>query len=129
MKEMKEYDCFVSKPHIRTLGEKQTTNISKKQRWKKTRKLLETKYCSGDLIKGRSNWIISLVRCSGPFLKWTIKELRDTEITTRKLKKIHNLLHSRDNIDRFYGSRKGKRGRKFASFEDCVDAVILGIKE
>ena len=39
-----------------------------------TRKLLETKLYSRDLIKGINTWAIFLVRYSGPFLKWTKEE-------------------------------------------------------
>ena len=46
-----------------------------KEHLRRTRKLLEIKLCSRNLIKGINNWAVSLVRYSGPFLKRTRKEL------------------------------------------------------
>ena len=37
----------------------------------RTRKLLETKLSSRNLIKVINTWAVPLVRYSGPFLKWT----------------------------------------------------------
>ena len=42
-----------------------------KEYLKRTRKILETKLSSRNLIKGINNWAVLLVRYSGPFLKWT----------------------------------------------------------
>ena len=73
---------------IRTLGEKETyrylDNLEadtikqvemkdkiKKEYFKRTRKLIETKLCSRNLIKGINTWAVHLVGYSRPFLKWT----------------------------------------------------------
>ena len=75
---------------IRTLGEKETYKYLgileadtikqveikdkiQKEYLRRTRKLLETKPSSRNLIKGINTWAVSLVRYSGPFLKWTRK--------------------------------------------------------
>ena len=42
---------------------------------------------------------------------------------TRKLMTMHKALHSRDDVDRLYVSRK-EGGRGLASIEDTVDASI-----
>ena len=42
---------------------------------------------------------------------------------TRKLMTMHKALHSRDDVDRLYVSRK-EGGRGLASVEDSVDASI-----
>ena len=73
---------------IRTLGENETykylgileadtikqvemkDKIGKKY-LRRTRKLLETKFSSRNLIKGINTWAVPLVRYSWPFLKWT----------------------------------------------------------
>ena len=65
---------------------------------KRTRKLLETKLCSRNLIKGINTWAVSLVRYSGPFLKWSRDEQMDQR--TRKLMTMHKALHPRDDVDR-----------------------------
>ena len=43
----------------------------KKEYLRRTRKLLETKLCSRNLIKGINTCTVPLVRYSGPFWKWT----------------------------------------------------------
>ena len=47
-----------------------------KEYLRRTRKLLETKLNSRNLIKGINTWAAPLVRYSGPFLKWTRDELK-----------------------------------------------------
>ena len=73
---------------IRTLAEKETykylgiieadtikqvemKNKIQKEYLRRTRKLLETKLNSRNLIKGINTWAVPLVRYSGPFLKRT----------------------------------------------------------
>ena len=77
---------------IRTLGEKETykhlgileddtiNQVEMKEKIKndyirKIRKLLETKLCSRNLIKGTNNWAVPLVRYSEPFLKGITEEI------------------------------------------------------
>ena len=91
---------------IRTLGENETykyfgileadtikqvemKNKSKKEFCRRTRKLLETKFSSRNLIKGINTWAVLLVRYSGPFLKWTSDELKQMDQRTRKLMTMH----------------------------------------
>ena len=91
---------------IRTLAEKKTykyfgileadtiKQVEKKEKIKKKylrriKKLLETKLCCGNLIKGINTWAVSLVRYSGPFLKWTREELKQMDQRTRKLMTMH----------------------------------------
>ena len=47
---------------------------------KRTRRLLETKLCSRNLIKGIHTRAVPLLRSSGPFLKWKSDKLRHKEI-------------------------------------------------
>ncbi len=47
----------------------------------------------------RNTWAILLLRYSRPFLKWTKEELEQTDQRTR-------VLHTRDNFDILYASRK-----------------------
>ena len=47
-----------------------------KEYLRRTRKLLETKLKSRNLIQGINTWTVPLVRCTGPFLKWTRDELK-----------------------------------------------------
>ena len=101
--------------------------IQKEYLWR-TRKLLETKLNSRNLIKGINTWAVPLVRYSGPFLKWTRDELKQMDQRTRKQMTMHKALHPRDDVDRLYVSRK-EGGRGLASIEDSVDASILRRKD
>ena len=47
---------------------------------------------------------------------------------TRKLMTMHKALHSRDDVDRLYVSRK-ERGRGLASIEDSVDTSIQRLED
>ena len=50
-----------------------------KEYLRRTRKLLEAKLNSRNLIKGINTWAVPLVRYSGPFLKWTREELKQMD--------------------------------------------------
>ena len=47
---------------------------------------------------------------------------------TRKLMTMHKVLHSRDDVDRLYVSRK-EGGRGLTSIEDSVDASIQRLED
>ena len=99
-----------------------------KEYLRRTRKLLETKLSSWNLIKGINTWAVPLVRYSGPFLKRTRDELKQMDQITIKLMTLHKALHPRDDVDRLYVSRK-EGGRWLASTEDNVDASIRRLKD
>ena len=54
-----------------TIKQVEMKNKIQKEYLRRTRKLLETKLNSRNLIKGINTWAVPLVRYSGPFLKWT----------------------------------------------------------
>ena len=85
-----------------TIRQVKMKNKIEKEYLKRTRKLLETKLSSRNLIKGINTWAVPLVRYSGPFLKWTRDELKQIDQRTRKLMTMHKALHPRDDIDRLY---------------------------
>ena len=93
-----------------------------------TRKLLETKLSSRNLINGINTWAVPLVRYSGLFLKLTRDELKQMNQRTRKLMTRHKALHPRDDVDRLYVSRK-EGGRGLTSIEDSVDASIRRLED
>ena len=103
-------------------------NKIQKEYLRRTRKLLETKLNSRNHFKGINTWAVSLVRYSGPFLKWTRDELRQIDPRSRKLLTMHKALHPRDDVDRLYVSRK-EGGREIASIEDSVDASIQRLED
>ena len=95
---------------IRKLGEKETYKYlgifeadtikrvemkekSKKEYLRRTRKLLETKLCSRNFIKGINILAVLRVRYSGYFLKWTREELKQMDQRTRKLMTMDKALH------------------------------------
>ena len=111
-----------------TIKQVEMKNIIKKEYLRRTRKLLETKLNSRNLIKGINTWTVLLVRYSGPFLKWTRDELRQMDQRTRKLMNMHKALHFRDDVDRLHVARKeGRRG--VASIEDSVDISIQRLED
>ena len=127
---------------IRTLGDKETykylgileadtiKQVQRKDKIRKeylrrTRKLLETKFSSRNLIKGINIWAVPLIRYSGPFLKWTRDELKQMDQRIRKIMTMHKSLHPRDDVDRLYVSRK-EEGRGLASI---FDASIHRLKD
>ena len=130
---------------IRTLAENETYKYSgileadtikqvemkskiQKEYLRRTRKLLETKLNSRNLIKGINTWGVPLVRYSGHFLKWTRDELRQMDQKTRKLMTRYKALHPRDDVDRLYVWRKEGGGGR-ASIEDSVEASIQRLED
>ena len=99
-----------------------------KEYLRRTRKLLETKLSSRNLIKGINTWAVPLVGYSGPFLKWIRDELRQMDQRTIKLMSMHRALHPRDDVGRLYVPRK-EGGRGLASIEDCIDTSIQRLED
>ena len=61
----------------------------KKEYLRRTRKLLETKLHSKNLVKGMNTWAVPFVIYSGPFLKWTKVELQQMNQRIRKFMTMH----------------------------------------
>ena len=99
-----------------------------KEYLRRTRKLLKTKLSCRNLIKGINTWAVPLARYSGPFLKWTIEELKQMDQRTRKLMTMHKALHPRYDIDRLYVSKK-EGGRGLATIEDTIGASIQQLED
>ena len=59
-----------------TIKQVEMNDNIQKEYCRKTRKLLEKKLNSRNLIKGINTWAVPLVRYSGPFLKWTKDDLK-----------------------------------------------------
>ena len=99
-----------------------------KEYLRRTRKLLETKLNSRNLIKGINTWALPLVRYPVLFLKRTRDELQKMDQRTRKQMTMHKILHPRYDVDRLYVSRK-EGGRGLASIEDSVEASIQRLQD
>ena len=63
-------------------------------------KTTRKKQYSRNLIKEMYTWAASLVRDSGPFLKWMREELQQIDQGTRKIMTMHKPLHSIYDDDR-----------------------------
>ena len=111
-----------------TIKQVEMKNKIQKEYLRRTRKLLDTKLSSRNLIKGINTWAVSLVRYSGPFLKRAREELRQMDQRTRKLMTMHKALHLKDDVDRLYVPRK-EGGRGLASIEDSVDTSIQRLED
>ena len=94
-----------------------------KEYLRRTKKVLDTKLNSRNLIKGINTWAVPLVRYSGPFLKWTRDELKQMDQRATKLMTMHKALHPGDDVDRLTVSRK-EGGTGLSDIEDSVDASI-----
>ena len=143
------------KGNLQKLGEYSNLTLSNKWIWKKkikkeyfrrTRKLLETKQYSRNFIKGINTLAVALIirflkwtrpflkwtrpflKWTRPFLKWTWEKLKQMDLRTRKLMTMHQALHPRDDVDRLYLSRK-EGGGGLASTENCVVASIERLKD
>ena len=95
---------------------------------RKNRNLLEINLSIRNLIKGIDTWAVPLVKYSRPFLKWTREELKQMDQRTRKLLTMHKALHTSDDVDRQYVSRK-EGGREPACTEDSFDASIQRLED
>ena len=70
-----------------------------KEYLRRTRKLLETKLSSRNLIKGINTWTVPLVRYSGLFLKWTRDEPNNKKTNDNAEGITRGLASIEDNID------------------------------
>ena len=75
-----------------------------------------------------NTWVITIVIYSEPFLKWISEKLEQMNQRTRKLMTMRKALHSRDDVDRRYVSRK-EGGRGLVNIEDKVDASIQRLED
>ena len=67
--------------HHQTSGDEIIKNL--KMYLRRTRKLLETKLYSRNLVKGINTWAVPLVRYARPLLKWTREELQQIDQRTK----------------------------------------------
>ena len=87
---------------------------------RRTRKLLETKLYSKNIIKRINTWA---VRYSGPFSKWTREDLKQRDQITRKVMTMHKALYPRHGDDRLYVSIKVGE-RELTSIDDSSNVSI-----
>ena len=100
----------------------------KQEYLRRTRKVLETKLNSGNLIKAINTWAVSLVRYSAAFVDWTNAELESLDRQTRKLMTMHGALHPKSDVDRLYLPRS-EGGRGLIGIEDTVKVAIAALEQ
>ena len=87
---------------------------------RRVKKLLRSELNGGNLIAGINAWAIGIIRYGAGILDWTVGELRDLDIKTRKMMTMNGCLHPRGNVARLYLPRK-EGGRGLISCEECVN--------
>ena len=101
--------------------------IVKAEYLRRVQKVLETNLNSSNIIKGINTWAISLLRYSAAFIEWNCEELTQLDQRTRKLMKMHNVLHPKSNVDHLYITRN-EGGRGLQGIEETVNLTNLGLK-
>ena len=80
-----------------------------------------------------NSWVVSAMRYGAEILIWNTDELKSLDIRTRKLVKMHRVLHPQSNIDRVYINRElGGRGliicEGFTRMQETTWNVMSGIQ-
>ena len=73
----------------------------------RVRKVAQSKFNGGNLIRAINTWAVSLVRYSGGIVDWKKQELQDLDCRTRKLLTMSGGFHSQDCVKRL---KEGGRG-------------------
>ena len=92
------------------------------------RKVLETKFNGGNIIKGIKRWSVPLLMYSAAFTDWNCAELTQLDLITRKLITMHNVLHPKSNVNHFYIPKK-EDGRGLQGVEETVNLTNLGLEK
>ena len=120
IKEIEETGC-------KYLGVLQSDHLMEKEMKEKVRReynrrlklVLKSKLYSGNMIKAINSWAVSVMRYTAGIIEWSVKELKEIDIRTRKMMTMAGAFHMRGSVDRLYMKRcEGARG--LISIEDCV---------
>ena len=121
MPEEKETYKYLGIIEVDTIKQAEMKEKIKKEYFRRIIKPLKTELHSRNLTKGINTWAVPLIRYSSLFFQWTREEIQQMDQRTRKLIIMHKALHTRNDIDRLYMSRK-ERGRGLASMQDSINA-------
>ena len=77
-------------------------NKVKKEYYRRVRKILETKFSSGNVFKAITTWLVLVVRYSAAFLVFSRIQLKGIDRKMRKLLTLHNEFQLKNNVDRLY---------------------------
>jgi len=95
---------------------------------RRVRKLLKSALNGQNIIAAINMWAMPLMRYSGGVVKWSQVELKQLDISTRKLLALHKCFNFNDDIDRLYVPRF-KGGRGLLSVEDTVQHEQLSMQK
>ena len=87
--------------------------------FRRVRLLVRSKLYVENVIRGMNSWAVSIIRYTAGITDWTKRELKATDVRTRKMITTAGMFHQKGDVDRLYLMRKeGDRG--MISVEDCV---------
>ena len=99
---------------------KQTKDIIRKEYYRRTRKILQSKLNAGNIFKAINARAVSMVRYGAGIVDWYKHELETIDRRTRKLLTLHGAFHPKSSIERLYMKRKDG-GRGLLNIHDTVD--------
>jgi hypothetical protein len=100
----------------------------RKEYYRRTRLLLESKLNGGNVIKAVNTWAVAVLRYAGGILDWTKEELEVMDRKTRKLMTINRALHPRANVARLYLARDAG-GRGLRSVKEAIRTEEHGLSD
>ena len=86
---------------------------------RRIRKLLKSALNGQNLILAINMWALPLIRYTAGIIKWSLCELKQLDISTRKLLALYRCFNTNDDVNRLYASRQSG-GRGLLSVEDTV---------
>ena len=87
--------------------------------FRRVRLLVRSKLYVENVIRGMNSWAVSIIRYTAGITDWTKRELKATDVRTRKMITTAGMFHQKGDVDRLYLMRK-EGGRGMISVEDCV---------
>ena len=93
---------------------------------KRVRRLLKSALNGRNLILAINMWALPLIRYTAGILKWSQLELKQLDISTRKLLTLYKCFNVNDDVDRLYVSRQ-QGGHGLLSVEDTVHHEQLSL--
>ena len=90
-----------------------------KEYLRRLKKILKSGLSGKHCIDAINTWAIPVIRYGAGIVNWGLGELKQLDIKTRKLMKLHRAHHPQGDVDRLYVSRK-RGGRGLQNAEEVV---------
>ena len=78
-----------------------------------------SKFCSKNKLTTINTFAVTVIRYTVAVVSWRRKDLKETDIGTRKLMAMHGVFHTQSSTARLYTSRK-EGGRRLHSIKNVV---------